>query len=141
MRSGDENVFWLARCCDDVSELQPRWPANYFSLSVAHSGGDDEYIMCASTDFIWRDVVLADITNSVRVVGKKLWLPKQLEHELKNYDASNTPSTSTVEHTTSVQSPVEMIPPNILADLRSRTTPARRMVSVFIGSKFKVNSR
>jgi hypothetical protein len=129
VRSGDESIFWLARCIDDVSEFQPRWLANYFSLSVSRDEGDDEYIMCATTDFIWRDVVLADITNSVRVVGKKVWLSSKLKHELKSCDPIS--GTSPVEAMPPVETPMDMIDTNTLEQLRSKTHSARKIVSRF----------
>jgi hypothetical protein len=112
-----------------VLEYQPRWSANYYSLSLSRNDGDDEYTMCASTDLIWRDVVISDITNSVRVVGKKLLLPNKLKLELKSTDT--TSASSSVETVIPAEATVDMIDATTLADLRSRTQVARKMVITF----------
>lgn len=140
VRSEDDSIFWLARCCEDVSELQPRWSANYYRISKASQGdGDDEYSLCPTTDVIWRDVVLADITDVVRVTGKKLWLADSLKCQLSNHDTATTTSTTT---TTATQPPVndDVVDVETLAELFSKTCSVRRMVSINCQDDFNVIS-
>ncbi len=140
MRSEDESIFWLARCAEDVSEFQPRWSANYYSISKPSLGdGDDEYSLCPSTDIIWRDVVLADITDFVRVTGKKLWLPFNIKSQLSTHDTVAGPVA--VTSTPSPEADDEMVDVGLFAELMSRSSTARRMVSTPTESDFKVISR
>ncbi len=130
VRSGDESIFWIARCCDDVSEICSRWSGQYYSATKESDGGEDEYSLCSTNDMIWRDVVLADLTHSVRVVGKKLWLPNTIKQLLLTQGLTSTPCPMETPATESDN--CEFVDATTLADLRSKTSAARRLVSCTI---------
>ena len=70
--------------------------------------------------------MLADVTNVVRLVGKKLWVPSQVKQQLKLHGCTN--NSPQVE--TSCQEPeIAAVDATALQDLRGKTCTARRMVS------------
>lgn len=124
-------MFWIAACIEQVSDTQVRWPATYFQLKNMSSNGDDEYSKCRSNEVIWRDVVLADITNMVRVQGKKIVIPYDLKCLLSDHLTSSNSASTSVPSPQNQPLP-DMIDSKSLAKLMSLTSVARRVVSVGI---------
>ncbi len=107
------------------------WHSSSLAREKSSTNGDDEYTRCTSNDVIWRDVVLAEITDLVRVQGKKVVVPQNLKSLIS---AHLTPSTST---SVSVLSPQDQPLPEVidaksLENLMSMTNVARRLVSVCV---------
>ncbi len=59
--------------------------------------GDDEYRRGNRIDTVWRDVVICDVSEFVRVHGSKLVLPKSIKVQIHQQDLSLRPETSSME--------------------------------------------